>query len=133
MSDAGDVRDWWRDNPMTYAVEHGRTDYRDGEYEMGTAEFFNRLDREFYNWNRPLHGDRPFDRLFPYDDYGSGKKVLEIGCGLGTLAMNWARRGVDITAVDLNPSASSKPASASSLWSSRAHRAHGRPAARFAG
>lgn len=103
MSDARDVRDWWRDNPMTYATEHGRTGYKDGRYEMGTAEFFDRLDREFYSWNRPLHGDHPFDRLFPFDDYGKGKKVLEIGCGLGTLAMSWARHGVDITAVDLNP------------------------------
>ena len=74
MSDAGDVRDWWRDNPMTYAAEHGRTGYRDGQYEMGTAEFFDRLDQEFYSWNRPLHGERPFDRLFPYADYGDGEK-----------------------------------------------------------
>ena len=103
MSDSQEVQNWWRVNPMTYATEHGRTDYRDGQFEMGTPEFFERLDREFYGWNKPLHGSRPFDRLFPFSDYGSGSKVLEIGCGLGTLAMNWARNGVDITAVDLNP------------------------------
>ena len=103
MSDARDVQQWWRDNPMTYAAEHGRTGYHDGQYEMGTPEFFERLDREFYSWNRPLHGSRPFDRLFPYETYGKGSKVLEIGCGLGTLAMGWARNGVEITAVDLNP------------------------------
>lgn len=103
MSENRDVQAWWRDNPMTYGLEHGRAHYKDGRYEMGTAEFFERMDREFYNWNRPLHGDRPFDRLFPYQDYGAGAKVLEIGCGLGTMAMNWARNGVEITAVDLNP------------------------------
>ena len=102
MSDSRDVQTWWRDNPMTYATEHGRTGYQDGEYELGTLEFFERLDREFYSWNRPLHGSRPFDRLFPYESYGRGSKVLEIGCGLGTLAMGWARNGVEITAVDLN-------------------------------
>jgi SAM-dependent methyltransferase len=103
MSENREVQVWWRDNPMTYGAEHGRTGYRDGEYEMGTAEFFERLDHEFYDWNHPLHGARPFDRLFPYDDYGAGARVLEIGCGLGTMAMNWAKNGVDMTAVDLNP------------------------------
>lgn len=98
-----DVQSWWRDNPMTYGAEHGRTAYADGSFDLGTAEFFERLDREFYAWNKPLHGAHPFDRLFPYDHYGAGKRVLEVGCGLGTMAMNWARNGADVTAVDLNP------------------------------
>jgi SAM-dependent methyltransferase len=103
MNESKDVADWWRDNPMTYAAEHGHAEYSDGRYEMGTAQFFERLDREFYSWNKPLHRTRPFERLFPYDRYKIGSKVLEVGCGLGTLAMNWARSGADVTAVDLNP------------------------------
>lgn len=102
------VRDWWRDNPMTYGAEHGRTEYRDGVFELGTREFLERVDQEFYSWNRPLHDRRPFDRLFPYAAYGPGSRVLEIGCGLGTMAMNWARNGVDMTAVDLNPTSISQ-------------------------
>jgi len=101
--DNHEVRSWWSNNPMTYGAEHGRTSYRDGQYEMGTTAFFERLDREFYSWNHPLHRERPFDRLFPYERFANGAKVLEIGCGLGSMAMNWAKNGADVTAIDLNP------------------------------
>ena len=97
------IQDWWASNPMTYGATHGKTEYVDGLYELGSPEFFNRLDREFYSWNKPLHSNKPFDLLFPYEQYAPENRVLEIGCGLGTMAINWARRGVKMTAVDLNP------------------------------
>ncbi|HQS83351.1 MAG: SAM-dependent methyltransferase [Alphaproteobacteria bacterium 16-39-46] len=96
------IQEWWAKNPMTYGEVHGQTDFKDHHYEMGTLEFFDRLDQEFYSWNRPLHDQKPFDRLFPYNFY-QGKKILEIGCGLGSMLMNWARNGADCTGVDLNP------------------------------
>lgn len=102
MMSKKEVAQWWADNPMTYGETHGQSSYGDADYELGTKAFFERVDREFYEWNKPLHSDRPFGKLFPYDAY-SGGKVLEVGCGMGTMAMNWAQRGASFTAVDLNP------------------------------
>lgn len=99
-----EVERWWAENPMTYGAEHGRAVYDDGEYRLGSREFFERVDREFYSWNTPLHGERPFSRLFPYESYAGGR-VLEVGCGMGTMASNWAKAGGRVTAVDLNPTA----------------------------
>src|SRR5688572_13182622 len=101
--DASDIQDWWAQNPMTYGATHGQAVYAEGAYEPGTRAFFERLDEEFYSWNVYLHRDTPFDRLFPYEQYSRGGRVLEVGCGLGTMAMNWARHGAAVSAVDLNP------------------------------
>lgn len=101
------VRRWWAEFPMTYGDEHGNTLYGAGsertEAELGSREFFENADATFYRWNEPLHGPGgPFSRLFDYPAY-HGKRVLEVGCGMGCMAMNWARQGAVITAVDLNP------------------------------
>lgn len=98
-----DIQDWWAQNPMTYGATHGQTSYAEGSYPIGSPEFFDRVDQEFYSWNTPLHiGQQPFAKIFPYAQY-KDKKVLEIGCGMGTMLMNWARNGALCTGVDLNP------------------------------
>ncbi len=92
---------------MTYGMEHGSTDFlEDGNVvpvNLGTREFFERADQNLFNWNRPLHqaGD-PFGKIFPYQRYRN-REILEIGCGLGCMAMLWAQQGARVTAVDLNP------------------------------
>jgi SAM-dependent methyltransferase len=101
-----DVKRWWAEFPMTYGDEHGNTLYGEAAADpvaMGTREFFERADATFYRWNEPLHGnDGPFSRLFDYSTH-RGRRVLEVGCGMGCMAMNWARQGAQVTAVDLNP------------------------------
>ena len=106
-TERADIRQWWADFPMTYGEEHGQAEYRDAagsvRVDLGTREFFDNADATFYRWNEPLHGPAgPFSRLFDYPAF-RGKRVLEVGCGMGCMAMNWARQGAAVTAVDLNP------------------------------
>ncbi len=107
------IRDWWADAPMTYAEDHGHMEYRlpDGSMErveIGTRRFYELADSVFFRWNEPLHDDiGKFGRIFDYERFRS-KKVLEIGCGMGCMASQWASHGADITAIDLNPVAIEK-------------------------
>jgi SAM-dependent methyltransferase len=106
--DQQQVRQWWADRPMTYGAVHGDPVYTasDGTKEtvaFGSREFFDRVDQTFYRWNASQHADGvPFGKMYPYAQY-KGQQVLEVGCGMGTMAMNWALQGAHVTAVDLNP------------------------------
>jgi SAM-dependent methyltransferase len=103
-----EISNWWAGRPMTYGVVHGAPVYRTDqgellEVEFGSREFFEQLDRTLYNNYREFAtSEGPLGGLFPYERY-RGKKVLEIGCGMGTMIMNWAQHGAEVTAVDLNP------------------------------
>lgn len=106
-ADRPDVKQWWAHFPMTYGQVHGDLSWLTDEgieerFELGSREFFAKVDENFYRWNSPLHleGAR-FGRIFPYSRYRQGQ-VLEVGCGIGTMAMNWGLQGARITAVDLN-------------------------------
>jgi len=102
------IRDWWAGSPMTYAESHGNAEYRlpDGSMEqvqLGSKRFYELADSVFYRWNEPLHTKTgKFGRIFDYERY-RGKRVLEIGCGMGCMASNWASQGASLTAIDLNP------------------------------
>lgn len=102
------IRNWWAEYPMTYGYEHGFATYtqEDGtivKVEIGTREFFELADKTFYKWNQSRHNEKGyFGRIFDYEEY-AGKPVLEVGCGMGCMAMNWANHGAQVTAVDLNP------------------------------
>jgi ubiquinone/menaquinone biosynthesis C-methylase UbiE len=101
------IKNWWTAAPMTYGSVHGEARYEGlgvppKGFELGSREFFEQVDQTFYSWNLPLHTDAGyFSKIFPYEKY-RGRSVLEIGCGMGTMAMNWVRHGANMTAVDLN-------------------------------
>jgi 2-polyprenyl-3-methyl-5-hydroxy-6-metoxy-1,4-benzoquinol methylase len=66
----------------------------------GTPEYFAEVDRRFIEASPFFAGARPFGRLIPYESL-SGKRVLEIGCGLGTHTEFMAEAGARVSAIDL--------------------------------
>lgn len=89
---------WWDQNPMSY-------DWRKTVAEAeGTVEFFDEIDRRFFESSSYYKGNRPFERLISFNSL-KGKRVLEIGCGMGAHARLLADAGCKLTAIDLTPRA----------------------------
>jgi len=61
---------------------------------VGTKEYSDEVEARKYFVESHIPGFADFERW-------RGKKVLEIGCGIGTDAINFARHGARVTAVDL--------------------------------
>ncbi|MEJ8572847.1 class I SAM-dependent methyltransferase [Microbaculum marinum] len=88
---------WWTENTMSY-------DWTDKvEKEQFSPEWFAEIDQRFIASARHFaHDKQPFDRIIPFEEL-SGKKVLEVGCGMGLHTELMARAGADVTALDISP------------------------------
>jgi len=82
-----EVRDYWNAHPCGTQFTH---------LEWGSKEFFEEVERFRYE-------TQPFMReVMEFDRHG-GEHLLEVGCGLGTDLIQFARGGALVTGVDLTP------------------------------
>ncbi|MDD1664695.1 MAG: class I SAM-dependent methyltransferase [Methanomicrobiales archaeon] len=81
-----EVQDYWNSRPCN--IRHSPKD-------VGTREYFDEVEARKYFVE-------PHIPLFAGFERWKGKKVLEIGCGIGTDTINFARHGALVTAVDVS-------------------------------
>jgi ubiquinone/menaquinone biosynthesis C-methylase UbiE len=81
------VRSYWDRRPCNI---------RHSPKPVGTREYFDEVEARKY------FVEPHIPRFAEFEGW-RGKKVLEIGCGIGTDTVNFARHGATVTAVDLSP------------------------------
>jgi 2-polyprenyl-3-methyl-5-hydroxy-6-metoxy-1,4-benzoquinol methylase len=80
------VQEYWDTRPCNL---------RHSQSPVGTRQYFDEVEARKYFVEYHIPGFAQFERW-------RGKKVLEIGCGIGTDTINFARHGAQVTTVDLS-------------------------------
>jgi 2-polyprenyl-3-methyl-5-hydroxy-6-metoxy-1,4-benzoquinol methylase len=88
---------WWTTHTMSYDWNDRLTE---AQY---SKEWFDETDKRFIHGARLFaHGSALFDRIIPFGEL-AGKRVLEIGCGMGLHTELMVRAGANVVAIDLSP------------------------------
>jgi 2-polyprenyl-3-methyl-5-hydroxy-6-metoxy-1,4-benzoquinol methylase len=82
----GRVAEYWDRRPCN--VRHSTQ-------PVGSRQYFDEVEARKYFVESHIPGFAEFEKW-------RGKKVLEIGCGIGTDTVNFARHGAQVTSVDLS-------------------------------
>ena len=80
------VRDYWNTRPCN--IRHSNA-------AIGSRQYFDEVEARKYFVEPHIPRFAQFERW-------RGKRVLEIGCGIGTDTINFARAGAQVTTVDLS-------------------------------
>ena len=83
------AREQWGQDPC--GAEYER------QHELGTREFFDAVEKHRYSQYAPW-----MPRVMEFDQF-RGARLLEIGCGMGTDLLQFARGGARCVGVDLTP------------------------------
>lgn len=83
------ARDQWGEDPC--GAEGDRAN------EFGTREYFDEIERRRYQEYAPW-----MPKLMGFADF-AGARLLEVGCGMGTDLLQFARGGALCTGIDLTP------------------------------
>jgi ubiquinone/menaquinone biosynthesis C-methylase UbiE len=89
------IRQYWDTHPL------GLQYVTDAMIGVGTPEFYEHIRP----WMNPYKFPWIMERIEREAQGLRGKRLLEIGCGLGYDSLEFIRRGVRVTAIDLTPTA----------------------------